>query len=197
MTYLRFKYTFDLIFAVLALILLLPIYIVIGILIKLESRGPIIFKQERVGKGLRVFTMYKFRTMHINSKPIVREDGTIITIKNDQRITKIGKFLRHGLDELPQLINIIKGEMSIVGPRPDLPYQVAKFTDKQKIKYSVRPGITNLPAVSGRNELEFEKRIEIDLVYIKQLNFFLDVKIILFTIGLIFGIKMKNEVITL
>lgn len=126
--------------------------------------------------------------MHVNSGRITRDDGTIITLENDPRVTRVGRFLRVGFDELPQLINIIKGEMSLVGPRPDLPDQVDNFNDIQKQKYLVRPGITNLPAITGRNTLTLEQRIEIDIKYINSQSFWVDFKIIVITVLLLLGL---------
>lgn len=171
-----------------ALIVLFPLFGIIVLAIKLESKGPALFLQYRVGKNHKPFRIYKFRTMHVNSGRITRDDGTIITLENDPRVTRVGRFLRVGFDELPQLINIIKGEMSLVGPRPDLPDQVDNFNDIQKQKYLVRPGITNLPAITGRNTLTLEQRIEIDIKYINSQSFWVDFKIIVITVLLLLGL---------
>ncbi len=186
--YLRVKHFLDFIVALIALIVLMPLFITLALLIKLDNKGPVIFIQNRVGKNCRPFRMFKFRTMRVDSKQMVREDGTVITLKDDPRITRIGRFLRVGFDELPQLFNVLKGQMSIVGPRPDLPDQILSFTDHQLKKYQVKPGITNLPAISGRNELNFGQRIEIDINYIQRISFWLDMKIIFLTIFLLIGV---------
>jgi lipopolysaccharide/colanic/teichoic acid biosynthesis glycosyltransferase len=120
--------------------------------------------------------------MHVNSAPNIRSDGTYITKKNDLRITRIGKLIRFGFDELPQLVNILLGDMSVVGPRPDLPHQVDKFPEEYKKKYTVKPGLTSLPAISGRNNLDFEERLKLDLYYINHQTVIMDIRIILATI---------------
>lgn len=191
MTYLHAKDVLDRLVAVVGGILISPVLLGIALLIKLDSRGPVIFRQTRVGKNRQNFTIYKFRTMQVGSKQLKRADGTVITTGNDPRVTYTGRFLRSGLDELPQLWNIIIGEMSFVGPRPDLPEQLTGFSREQLEKYNVKPGITNLPAVCGRNDLDFQDRIAIDLFYIANQDFLLDMKIIMFTLMLPFGVRYK------
>lgn len=176
--------------SIVLIIALSPFLLLIAVLVGIDSEGPVIFKQIRVGKDLRNFTIYKFRTMKIDSQPFIRGDGTYITSDEDPRVTRMGKLLRNGLDELPQLINIFLGQMSLVGPRPDLPIHVEDYTAHQLKKYTVRPGLANLPAISGRNSLELNERIEIDLKYIREMNFSTDIKIIWFTTMLVlFGYK--------
>jgi len=174
-----FKRIFDFFVSTISLILLLPLFFVITVLIKIDSRGPIFFRFERVGKNGKSFKPFKFRTME--KKAI--ETGLGYTIsKDDSRITKMGKFLRRsGIDELPQLINVIKGEMSLVGPRPTFSYQVEKYNDFQKKRLLVRPGITNLVLIKGRNLLSWEERIKYDVWYIEHWSFWLDVKILFIT----------------
>jgi len=133
------KRIIDVLVSGIGLIILLPIFVIIGILIKLDSKGPVFFRQKRVGKDSRIFIAYKLRTMVDNAEKI----GLGYEIeKNDARITRIGKYLRWGIDELPQLINVLKGEMSLVGPRPALPYQIKKYNDFQKKRLLFKPGIT-------------------------------------------------------
>ena len=174
-----FKRIFDFFVSIISLILLLPLFFVITVLIKIDSRGPIFFRFERVGKNGKSFKPFKFRTME--KKAI--ETGLGYTVsKDDSRITKMGKFLRRsGIDELPQLINVIKGEMSLVGPRPTFSYQVEKYSDFQKKRLLVRPGITNLVLIKGRNLLSWEERIKYDVWYIEHWSFWLDVKILFIT----------------
>jgi len=174
-----FKRIFDFFVSTISLILLLPLFFVIAVLIKIDSRGPVFFRFERVGRNGKSFKPFKFRTME--KKAI--ETGLGYTIsKDDSRITKMGKFLRRsGIDELPQLINVIKGEMSLVGPRPTFSYQVEKYNDFQKKRLLVRPGITNLVLIKGRNLLSWEERIKYDVWYIEHWSFWLDVKILFIT----------------
>jgi lipopolysaccharide/colanic/teichoic acid biosynthesis glycosyltransferase len=174
-----FKRIFDFFVSIISLILLLPLFFVIAVLVKIDSRGSIFFRFERVGRNGKSFKPFKFRTM--GKKAI--ETGLGYTVsKDDSRITKMGKFLRRsGLDELPQLINVIKGEMSLVGPRPTFSYQVEKYSDFQRKRLLARPGITNLVLIKGRNLLSWEERIKYDVWYIEHWSFWLDVKILFIT----------------
>ncbi len=171
------------------LVVLSPLFIVVAIIIKIDSRGPVFFRQIRNGQFTHPFNIYKFRTMVVGNTMKVRDDGTVITEKNDARITKVGNFLRGGLDELPQLINIVKGEMSVVGPRPDLPMHLESISEAQKVRYNAKPGITNLPAICGRNDLTLEIRNNLDIYYVEHRSFAFDLKIIWFTLMLPFKVK--------
>lgn len=156
--------------------------IIIILLIKSTSEGPVFFKQERLGKNGKVFKIIKFRTMIDNAEQI----GTgVITFENDPRITKVGSFLRKtSLDELPQLINVLKGDMSIVGPRPPVPYHPKKYeeySEYEKKRFNVKPGITGYAQVNGRNNLTWEQRINMDVYYVDNRSFLLDLKIIILT----------------
>lgn len=177
------KNIFDYAVAGISLILLLPIFIIIGILIKIDSKGPIFFKQERLGKNGKVFKIYKFRTMIIDAEK--RGNGIFIS-EGDSRITKIGNILRKtSLDELPQFINIIKGEMSFVGPRPPViyhPYKIQEYSTYKKRRFEVKPGITGLAQVTGRNSLSWDERIKYDIKYVDMFSFILDIKILFATI---------------
>lgn len=189
------KRIFDLVFSFLGLLLLAPIFILIAILIKLDSKGPILFIQNRVGKNNVDFNIYKFRTMRIASQT----KGLLTLGNNDSRVTKIGYFLRrYKIDEFPQLINILKGDMSFVGPRPELRYYV-NFYNKDDMKiFQVRPGITGLASLKYRNEVELLKaaknpeeffiktiipdKLRFNKMYIKKQSFFFDLKLILITV---------------
>jgi len=165
-----------------ALVILLPIFTIIGILIKLDSKGPIFFIQERAGKDGKIFGAYKLRTMVDNAEKI----GLGYEIaKNDSRITRIGKYLRWGIDELPQLINVFRGEMSLVGPRPALPHQVEKYSEQERWRLEVKPGITGWALVNGRNILSWSERIKLDIWYIDHWSIWLDLKILLKTIWVV------------
>ncbi len=191
------KSIFDVFFGILILILSIPLFVVIALLIKFSSRGPILFFQKRIGKNSKPFKCIKFRTMHpeaedilknlLNNNNLLRKEfQETHKIKNDPRITEIGKFLRKtSLDELPQLINVIKGEMSFVGPRPVVKGEIMKYGKKFRKVISVNPGITGLWQVSGRNKLSYEKRIDLDLNYIKNYSFIMDLRILIRTFGVI------------
>ncbi|MHB9941086.1 multidrug MFS transporter [Clostridium sporogenes] len=195
MMYFAIKRIIDLLGAIIGLILLSPILIIIAIAIKLDSKGPVFFIQERVGKDGQIFNMYKFRSMVIDAEDKLSKlkdknemSGPMFKMKDDPRITKVGKFIRKtSIDELPQLFNVLKGEMSLVGPRPNLPREVIKFTDYQKNKLLGKPGLTCYWQVMGRNKIDFEEWIELDIKYIRERNTWTDIKLILKTIGVLFG----------
>ncbi len=171
------KRTLDLILSLMALIVLMPLMIIIGILVRINLGSPIIFKQKRPGKNEKVFTLYKFRTM-TDKRDI---DGNLLP--DEYRLTKFGKFLRStSLDELPELINIIKGDMAIVGPRPLLVEYLPYYTEEEKHRHDVRPGLTGLAQVNGRNEISWEEKLKYDTEYIKEISFYSDLKIIFKTI---------------
>lgn len=171
------KRTLDLILSLMALIVLMPLMIIIGILVRINLGSPIIFKQKRPGKNEKVFTLYKFRTM-TDKRDI---DGNLLP--DEYRLTKFGKFLRStSLDELPELINIIKGDMAIVGPRPLLVEYLPYYTEEEKHRHDVRPGLTGLAQVNGRNTISWEEKLKYDTKYIKEISFYSDLKIIFKTI---------------
>jgi undecaprenyl phosphate N,N'-diacetylbacillosamine 1-phosphate transferase len=178
------KHVLDFCASSLLLIALLPVFLIIALLIKIDSRGPIFFKQERVGKDGRLFMMYKFRTMVDNAINI----GLGLRLaKNDVRITTVGKYLRDwSLDELPQLFNIIKGDMSIIGPRPTLQDQVQHYNTFQQKRLSMKPGVTGWAQVNGRNDLIWEERMPLDVWYIEHYSLSLDAKILFRTFGVWF-----------
>ena len=170
----------------LAIVILLPVFFVIWAAIKFSSSGAAVFKQQRAGKGGKPFTFYKFRTMRTDADPF----GASPKTGADPRLTRVGKFLReYSLDELPQLFNILKGDMSIVGPRPLYVSQIAEWNDRQKKRLDVKPGLTGLAQVKGRGQLTREQKLEFDVKYVEMAGFFLDIKIILLTISIAFGRK--------
>ncbi len=192
------KRVFDVVFSITAIILFFPFFILLGILIKLNDRGPILFKQKRVGYKGKEFYIYKFRTMYPdaeerlkeilkNNPQAKKEWEETFKLKNDPRITPIGKFLRRtSLDEVPQFINVLKGEMSVVGPRPVKKEELEKYYGKYARYYtSVKPGITGLWQVEGRNDLSYKERVRKDVFYAKKHSFLLDMKIILKTIKVV------------
>ena len=192
----RIKRVFDVIFSLFAIFITLPLMIPIALLIKLTDRGPIFYKQRRVGYKGKEFYIYKFRSMYpdadkrlkeiLEKDPKAREEWeTTFKLKNDPRVTPIGRFLRKtSLDELPQFFNVLKGDMSVVGPRPVVKEELEKFyKDKAKYYLSVKPGVTGYWQVEGRSNIEdYKKRVEMDVWYVKNRSIWLDIKIILKTI---------------
>ena len=172
------KRIMDLLVSLILILFFLPFWIVIAFLIKLDSRGPIFYTHERVGKGQKIFNCYKFRSMYAGA-----DDNTLVSDKKDPRLTKIGHFLRRtSLDETPQLINVLLGDMSIVGPRPALPSQVKEFSKIDFDKLLVKPGLTGWTQINGRNAIPYEKRMELDSWYARNWNLWLDFKILFKTI---------------
>ncbi|MCE5341003.1 MAG: sugar transferase [Planctomycetaceae bacterium] len=185
-----FKNLFDFLPALIAVIILLPVFLLVIILIRISSRGPAIFKQTRAGKDGKPFTFYKFRTMKMEVDPF----GPSPKSGQDPRLTKIGIFLRKSsLDELPQLFNVIKGDMSLVGPRPLYMAQMAEWNDEQKKRLLVKPGLTGLAQISGRGELTIEQKLAYDVEYVQNVSFLLDFKIVLITILQVFTGKSIYE----
>ena len=195
--YIFCKNFLDFLFSMIILIACLPLFIIISLLIKLSSRGPIFFLQERIGRNNVSFKCIKFRTMHPEAKDILEnllmkdpkfkiEFEKTHKIKNDPRITTIGKLLRKtSLDELPQFINVLRNEMSIIGPRPIVSKEKKKYGKNIKKVLSIKPGITGLWQVSGRNNLTYKKRVNLDLNYAENYNFLMDLRILIRTIGVI------------
>ncbi|HEY9839748.1 MAG TPA: sugar transferase [Candidatus Obscuribacterales bacterium] len=177
-SYLKIKYTLDFLFAALALLLLgLPLLLV-AVAIRLESRGPALYTQARVGREEKVFRIYKFRTMVPDADKI----GPLLTQNDDPRITRLGKFLRRSsIDELPQLINILKGEMSFIGPRPEVPPIVETYNERQRGVFKVRPGLSGWAQVNGRDELDIPTKLNLDLEYVARVSPGFDLKILLLT----------------
>lgn len=189
------KRGFDFIFAILGLIITFPALVIISVLIKVDSKGPILFIQERVGQYNKEFNIYKFRTMYIKSQ----KKGLLTIGDKDSRVTRVGYFLRkYKIDEFPQLINIIKGDMSFVGPRPELRHYVNFYKPEDLIIYKLKPGITGLASLAYRNEVELLKKaddpetyfintiipdkLKYNKLYLKKRNFFFDLKLIVITI---------------
>ena len=192
------KTIFDLFFALIILITCFPIFIFIAFLIKLSSRGPIFYLQERIGKNKKAFNCIKFRTMHpeaedilenliVNNKKLRKEFEETHKLKNDPRITNIGKFLRKtSLDEMPQFLNVIKMEMSIIGPRPIVKKEIQKYGASYNKVISIKPGITGLWQVSGRNNLSYKRRVILDCLYVDNISLIIDLRIMIRTLGVIF-----------
>ena len=190
------KRIFDIFASLIGLIILSPILALIAIAIKCDSKGPVFFLQERIGKVGKTFNIYKFRTMVINAESI--GEGLICRDDCDPRITRMGKILRKtSLDELPQLINVLLGEMSIVGPRPPVTYHpyngYKSYSENAKKRFLMRPGITGLAQVERRNSATWDERIEIDVQYVEQFNILLDIHIIFKTFSALFYTEQYTE----
>jgi undecaprenyl phosphate N,N'-diacetylbacillosamine 1-phosphate transferase len=186
---LTIKRIIDLLGSLIGMIIISPILILIAISIKLTSKGPVFFKQERLGENGNVFKILKFRTMVVNAEKI--GDGLKVKSDNDARITKVGKFLRAtSLDELPQLCNVIIGQMSLVGPRPPVPYHPYKgfqnYPDWSKKRFNMKPGITGLSQVTVRASVSWDERMVYDVKYIDDFNIWLDIKVLLKTVLKVF-----------
>ena len=186
-----FKRFFDIVFSFFLIIIFIPIFIIIGIVIKIDSKGPVFFKQKRLGKNGKEFNIIKFRSM---VKDAENTGSGIFSYSNDSRITKVGNFLRNtSMDELPQVFNIFSGKMSFIGPRPCVTYELGDYetlNEKYKKRFQVKPGITGLAQVSGRNELDWETKVELDNKYIDLLRkrgLITDTKIFFMTIGKVFS----------
>lgn len=188
------KRVFDIVVSIVFFIILSPLLLILILWIKLDSEGEAVFKQTRVGTRGRPFTIYKFRTMVKNADKLftkkVDKDNLgdfVFQDKDDPRITKSGKFLRKtSLDELPQLINIIKGDMSLIGPRPEIPAIADLYSEYEKIRLMVKPGVSGLAQVNGRGDLELSKTIAYDIKYVKEFSLWMDLKILLKTVKVVF-----------
>lgn len=187
--YIKVKGVLDKLFAIILLIILVIPMVIVAIAIKIEDGGPILYKSNRVGKNLKIMQLYKFRSMRCDRVELES------SLSYDEMVTKVGKFIRKtSLDELPQLFNILKGDMSFIGPRPWIPEYYRWFTDEQKRRASVTPGISGLAQVNGRNGISIEKKIAYDLEYIDNISLILDIKLVFKTIAQVF--KKTNAEIT-
>lgn len=177
------KRFFDFVIALIALVVLSPIFVITSLAIKLDSNGPVIFKQKRIGKDGKVFNIYKFRSMCVGAEG---KGSGVYSGKGDARVTKVGKFIRAtSIDELPQLVNILKGDMSFVGPRPPLtyhPWPIDEYSDEQLLMFALRPGVTGWAQVHGRKDVEWNKRIKLNVWYVKNVSLLLDIKIMFMTV---------------
>lgn len=183
-------------------ILFMPIYILLFIIIApiiyFSDKGPVFYNAERLGKNGKIFKMYKFRTMKVNSEDIRNTDGSTYNGEDDPRVTKIGKVLRKtSIDEVPQILNVLKGDMSFVGPRPDLPEHIKQYDGNEVRKLDIRPGITGYNQAYYRNSVEWKERIKNDIYYIDNISFIMDIKVILKTILTVFkheGVYINKDV---
>ena len=191
------KRAIDIIGAGSGLLLLSPVIAIVACAVKFTSKGPIFFSQKRVGKNGKIFEMYKFRSMVVNAEELKEKlahqnemSGPMFKMKDDPRVTKIGKFIRKtSIDELPQLWNVLKGDMSLVGPRPSLPKEVKQFENWMYKRLTVKPGLTCYWQVSGRNNIDFEDWMKLDISYVEDRNLWIDIKLIFNTVFVLFGDK--------
>lgn len=195
-SYLFFKRLIDILGSGFGLVILSPVFLIVAIAIKIEdSKGSVLFSQKRVGQYGKEFNMYKFRSMVSNAEELKAKlmeqnemSGPMFKMKNDPRITKVGRFIRKtSIDELPQLINVLKGEMSLVGPRPSLPKEVAQFEPWMRERLEVKPGLTCYWQVLGRNDIDFDDWMKLDVKYVHDRNLWLDIKLIFKTFFVLFG----------
>jgi len=188
MNYKGCKRLIDILISLFGILLVSPILLITMILIKLESKGPVIFKQKRIGLYGEVFEIYKLRSMCVDA-----EKGGVYEAKNDMRVTKVGKFIRKtSIDELPQFINIIKGDMSLIGPRPVLtyhPWPIEDYSEEQRIRFNVRPGVTGWAQINGRKEVLWDRRLKYDIEYVNKISFYFDLKIFFKTISKVLLMK--------
>lgn len=184
------KRVLDLVCAIIMLPLIGLLIIIVGIAIKLEDGGSVFYFPERIGKNRKIFKMYKFRSMKENAPDIRMEDGSTYNSPNDDRVTKVGKFIRKtSIDEIPQLLNVIKGEMSFIGPRPDSAMWIDNYTEEEKIIHNVLPGISGYNQVVSRNASSTKEKLANDIYYVENISFLLDLKILFLTIKNIIGSK--------
>lgn len=191
------KRVIDVVCSFVGVLVLSPLFIIIAIIIKFTSKGPVFFSQKRVGRDGKEFKMYKFRSMVVNAEELKEKlvaqnemSGPMFKMKDDPRVTKVGKFIRKtSIDELPQLFNVLKGDMSLVGPRPSLPKEVAQFEDWMYRRLEVKPGLTCYWQVSGRNNIDFEDWMKLDIKYVDERSTWIDIKLIFKTVGVLFGDK--------
>lgn len=185
------KRLLDILVSILFFPIFLLLYIIIGIVIKIEDRGPVFYVSDRLGKDAKTYKMYKFRTMKVNAEDIRNADGSTFNGDDDPRVTKVGKILRKtSIDEIPQIMNVLFGNMSIVGPRPDLPEHYNLYSENEKKKLQVLPGITGYNQAYYRNSIEWKKRLENDVYYVEHISFMLDIKIVFKTIASV--LKKEN-----
>jgi lipopolysaccharide/colanic/teichoic acid biosynthesis glycosyltransferase len=196
-SYARSKRALDLVISTIALIAMAPVLAIVALVVRVTSPGPVIFRQTRVGRGGKHFTLYKFRTMHVYAEQ-VRESilhlneisGPVFKVKNDPRVTPVGRILRKfSIDELPQLFNVLRGDMTLVGPRPPLPCEVMLYGPHEKRRLAVDQGLTCLWQIHGRHDIPFERWVELDITYIKTMSFWGDLALLVKTIPAVITAK--------
>lgn len=185
----RLKYAIEWLLALIGTVILSPLLAVVAILVKLTSKGPALYVSDRLGKDGKVYRLYKFRSMKVDAKEVLAADGKVITTDDDPRFTSIGKFLRLGFDELPQLFNVLAGDMCLVGPRPDVPWELSRYTSRERARLAALPGITGLTQVMGGRELNNAQNYELDVRYVTGSNGWVDLLIVLVTVPYSLGAR--------
>jgi len=185
----RGKIAVEWMLALLGTVMLLPVLAGLAVLVKLTSRGPLLYTSERLGRGGRVFRLYKFRSMRADAEQVLAADGKVVTLERDPRLTPIGRFLRLGFDELPQLLNVLRGDMCLIGPRPDVPWELDRYSTRERLRLEVLPGITGLTQVLGGRELNNAQNYELDVRYVERSSLWLDVRILLLTLPYALGAR--------
>ena len=183
------KYAMERIVALVGFLLTLPLLGLLALTVKASSPGPFLFVSERLGRDGRVFRLFKFRSMRVGVVPVMGSDGKVLTLANDSRLTSVGRFLRLGFDELPQLINVIKGDMCLIGPRPDVPEELGRYSERQRQRLLVLPGITGLAAVVGGRYMDNAQNYELDVLYVEQSTWGTDLLILLLTLPYALGLE--------
>ena len=183
------KAAFEWLVALVGLLVLSPLFLLLALLVKLTSRGPVLYIATRVGLGGRCFPMMKLRSMHVGVAAVVTEDNKVIVEADDPRVTPVGKYLRMGFDELPQLINVVRGEMAIIGPRPDADWMLPEYTDEIRPRLEVRPGITGLAQVLRGRDLTTMQNYQLDVWYVRNWSPWVDARILLYTLPYSFGAR--------
>jgi undecaprenyl phosphate N,N'-diacetylbacillosamine 1-phosphate transferase len=189
------KRILDLFFGILIFVLLIPLFLIMPLVIRLDTKGETIFKQKRLGQNGKEFWIYKYRSMVTGAE---KQGSGVYSFKGDTRVTKVGNFIRKtSIDEIPQIINIIKGEMSFIGPRPTLtyhPWKIDDYSEFQKLRFLVKPGITGLAQTKGRKELEWTNRIKFDIEYIEYISVYNDIKLLFITVFRVIAMKDNENV---
>ncbi len=185
--YWRLKYAAEWLIALLGTVAILPLLAVLALLVRITSKGPALYVSERLGKDGRVFRLYKFRTMKVGAEQVLAADGKVIAEKDDPRFTPIGRFLRLGFDELPQLLNVLKGDMCLIGPRPDVPWEFERYTPRQRSRLAALPGVTGLAQVMDARELNNAQIYELDVRYVAASNAWMDLLVLALTLPYSFG----------
>lgn len=185
----RFKELYEWVAAGIGVAILLPLLLVLALCVKITSSGPVFYVSPRLGQNGRVFRLYKLRTMRVGVAPVLAPDGKVLTLEQDPRVTMVGRYLRLGFDELPQLLNVLKGDMCLIGPRPDIPEENRRYTARQRRRLAVLPGITGLAQVVGGRELNNAQNYELDVRYVEQSTVWTDLGILLLTLPYSFGAR--------